>query len=1840
MNHAADLDRPVNDPAFERPAAMEETTAEGMLGNDDTINSTNGSGCAQAVALRTEKDHGSESAVQNGSIDVTLENESVWSRFHSLGTEMILTEQGRRMFPCCRFRLSGLDPHLRYFLIMDFTPLDDFRHRWNGKTWERDGTAEPHPRSPECFHPDSPALGQHWMDGPVSFYKVKLTHSSLERDAGVLLYPMCRYQPRLFVVPVSVCPERSVPLEGPGVHMFTFPLTEFYAVTSYQNPQITRLKIDCNPFMLAFREDGPSARLIQNKLGLALTGRSPSRPSVANHTGNNGKVSAGDQHLSSTHAHQESCEGGGIRSNDSEGERLIRPRDEPAASLDSESAEDVMTDPARPQISRPLGVTSRRKPAVPSTGPALSGTCNAKRVYRRRMKGAWKAKAKWWSNVKYARAAAARVNKAMDVSMQPDLEDVDGVLFVSFTAKEALDVHVGNMRKSVQSSPSSHTQNQTEKSLPDKGLSVSDDGSSAADRISEHELVLLQRLKQLKNRQILHPALQQVGLKLNLVDPAAPIDLHYLGVDLPSPVLDLTPSSHAPFVSRTGKTNDLTRIKGWMEKFSSKSAADSNHSAFSSDLLDEYLESEGQQISDRAAVFSTSSPSPVVYQLPVKSSSYVRTLDSVLQTRGVTPNVCSSRPPGNIVRSSSRSTSQRSLQDHHPKVSHDRTRIGYSRRGRKCRRRRQQLRFNREAVDGSQSSASAKSLTELLAQEEHAIFHGRSPAYITTERASFALSSLLTTETAVKTTQFSTRHVNEEACVKDFCRLGCVCHSLNREIRGSTHCRRVQCMFSCGCFKHKILLIRSPELSRTHSTSSLMAFPIADQGSDSRPAPALRVTSLWKRRPNEDDPEPIFTPKAVGVPRRAPRLHTYTPRPNPQVQEKDPVYLFLESMMTCARVREYNSDPPPQVHLLPPKRPDEMVNDASQSHLTSPGVTAGEPEPTKVLEIISRCNWESHRSLVLKELFRCINMNCLSSLFSVDIYKVELLSKNLKTDGSSSMLTYKVCVSLAEKPEKTREPKKREDALRNSSSQKVNKLNDERVNDTIEAEHFPLLSHVVPAGYLKADKKTLMDSGPIKVNGKTYTQAKLLLGRMGSLHPANRLAAYVTGRIKPAPQNASHGRSVSKTPQVRTTPARDPSKRTARQANQSKAAFKAPAPQTLAIFKAPDGVKSTPTLFIFSHVPNPAAAPPNPTSTSNHMTSSKPGRELNAVAPPLSGAAPLSKGETVLPASALPPGQQVVLQPVAGMTGVNMCQFNGQMIQLVPVPAAPPVNHQSSAGSAQQEAQTATQLPQMTKSILNPAPFPFIAPRIHPVPGNGSFTIGSGVQNGFLAKNNTFSFRICPPAAEGKTTGLEQTQSGESPSTLLLPGGYRLIKLPMLVQPSVNPESSPSGSHVMTEKSSASSEGNRTSCTAEDPTGLQSAASIKTEPSETPTDAPPVDIKVEPYSDSLQTDKHHDTSEHPCSEYVKIVKIEEPSEMNQPDDNQNKDSPRCVTVKIEEPDSETDIRHCIKASESSGPKSSSISDALTEAQQHLKTNTIGDFSRPLFVSPISAFSKLTFAVPLLPAQTKTPEEPREHACAAPADGGGSLSRRANRRPREFQNRIQWLWKRKRQALTSDAPPAGSDRELAAGVDDSSAALMYSSDGWSTEDSNEKSGEDDVDIETFQAEDERKICRLRAKARRKTQQAASHHWLAKPVGKAAHHAVRLMSDLPLYKRTWRLNQALRGRKRQVELQRSLDSLRRTLCVEEHVRMSTEDLLRQARQVITALEDRSRSLMAQKRALIQQHSHFQTVMSQRSAAGTESHVEQKAAAAETPRHERPVLKRASRLPNIVLQSFTGI
>lgn len=78
----------------------------------------------------------------------------------------------------------------------------------------------------------------------------------------------------------------------------------------------------------------------------------------------------------------------------------------------------------------------------------------------------------------------------------------------------------------------------------------------------------------------------------------------------------------------------------------SRTGSQKHLSAFCSNMLDEYLESEAQKISERAAAFSTNPEGRVAYQLPAKSSSYVKTLDSVLKHRSTVskPPVGSNRP--------------------------------------------------------------------------------------------------------------------------------------------------------------------------------------------------------------------------------------------------------------------------------------------------------------------------------------------------------------------------------------------------------------------------------------------------------------------------------------------------------------------------------------------------------------------------------------------------------------------------------------------------------------------------------------------------------------------------------------------------------------------------------------------------------------------------------------------------------------------------------------------------------------------------------------------------------------------------------------------------------------------------------------------------------------------------------------------------------------------------------------------------------------------------------------------------------------------------------------------
>ncbi|KAM3844010.1 T-box transcription factor TBX15 [Vipera latastei] len=200
-------------------------------------------------------------------IQVELQCADLWKRFHDIGTEMIITKAGRRMFPAMRVKITGLDPHQQYYIAMDIVPVDNKRYRYvyHSSKWMVAGNADS-PVPPRVYiHPDSLASGDTWMRQVVSFDKLKLTNNELDDQGHIILHSMHKYQPRIHVIckdfSSDLSPTKPVPT-GDGVKTFHFPETVFTTVTAYQNQQITRLKIDRNPFAKGFRDSG------RNRTGL------------------------------------------------------------------------------------------------------------------------------------------------------------------------------------------------------------------------------------------------------------------------------------------------------------------------------------------------------------------------------------------------------------------------------------------------------------------------------------------------------------------------------------------------------------------------------------------------------------------------------------------------------------------------------------------------------------------------------------------------------------------------------------------------------------------------------------------------------------------------------------------------------------------------------------------------------------------------------------------------------------------------------------------------------------------------------------------------------------------------------------------------------------------------------------------------------------------------------------------------------------------------------------------------------------------------------------------------------------------------------------------------------------------------------------------------------------------------------------------------------------------------------------------------------------------------------------------------------------------------------------
>ncbi|XP_013822453.1 PREDICTED: MAX gene-associated protein isoform X4 [Capra hircus] len=1294
-----------------------------------------------------------------GGITVTLDNNSMWNEFYHRSTEMILTKQGRRMFPYCRYWITGLDSNMKYILVMDISPVDNHRYKWNGRWWEPSGKAEPHVLGRVFIHPESPSTGHYWMHQPVSFYKLKLTNNTLDQEGHIILHSMHRYLPRLHLVPAEKATE-VIQLNGPGVHTFTFPQTEFFAVTAYQNIQITQLKIDYNPFAKGFRDDGlnskpqrdgkqknssdqegnsvPSSpgqrvRLTEGEgsemqltdldplsRGQETSGKGLEKPSlnikrdflgfmdidsaldevpqlkqeVSESLGNsfedgshvtsplspneNFNVVIKEEPLDDYEYELGECpEGVTVKQEETDEETDVYSNSDDDPILEKQlkrhnKADNLEADhpSSKWQPNSPSGVakakmfkldagkmpvvylepcavtkstvkvselpdnmlcTSRKDRSsllteldyLPAyiensneTGfclgresendlgrhspdirvvqkypslkeaqwkyPDISDIVNTEKLLDSskssvedsflgkedlgRKKTVLKISAAPRTvnanqnappnvpgkrgrprKLKLSKAGRPPKNTGRSLTstkntptgpgstfpdVKPDLEDVDGVLFVSFESKEALDIHA--------------VDGTSEESCSLQASAANDPGCRA--RISQLEKELIEDLKALRHKQVIHPGLQEVGLKLNSVDPTMSIDLKYLGVQLPLapatsfPFWNLTganpasPDAGFPFVSRTGKTNDFTKIKGWRGKFHSASASRNeggnsegplkNRSAFCSDKLDEYLENEGKLMETSMGFSSNAPTSPVVYQLPTKSTSYVRTLDSVLKKQStISPSTSYSLKPHSVPSVSRKAKSQNKQatfsgrtkssyksilpypvspkQKHTHMIPGDKITKNSSGTTSENRvnnlivptldentfpkqislRQAHQQQQQQQQQQGSRPPGLSKSQVKLMDLEDCALWEGKPRTYITEERADVSLTTLLTAQASLKTKPIHTI-IRKRAppCNNDFCRLGCVCSSLALEKRQPAHCRRPDCMFGCTCLKRKVVLVKGGSKTKHFQKKSAHRDPVfydnlgeeqKEEGEEgvkeeeeqlkekkkrkkleyticeTEPEQPVRHYPLWVKVEGEVDPEPVYIPTPSVIEPMKPLLlpqpevlsttvkgklltgikpaRAYTPKPNPVIREedKDPVYLYFESMMTCARVRVYErkkeeerqpspspspsfqqqgschsspencsvKEPASEQQPLKPLTCDlEDDSDKSQEKSWKSSCNEGESAstsyvhqrspggPTKLIEIISDCNWEEDRNKILSILSQHINSNMPQSL--------------------------------------------------------------------------------------------------------------------------------------------------------------------------------------------------------------------------------------------------------------------------------------------------------------------------------------------------------------------------------------------------------------------------------------------------------------------------------------------------------------------------------------------------------------------------------------------------------------------------------------------------------------------------------------------------------------------------------------------------------------------------------------------------------------------------------------------------------------------------------------------
>ena len=72
---------------------------------------------------------------QHINIRVDLQEKDLWSKFHGKINEMIVTKNGRRMFPVIKVNISGLEPNTFYSILLEFKQIEKNRWKYINGDW-------------------------------------------------------------------------------------------------------------------------------------------------------------------------------------------------------------------------------------------------------------------------------------------------------------------------------------------------------------------------------------------------------------------------------------------------------------------------------------------------------------------------------------------------------------------------------------------------------------------------------------------------------------------------------------------------------------------------------------------------------------------------------------------------------------------------------------------------------------------------------------------------------------------------------------------------------------------------------------------------------------------------------------------------------------------------------------------------------------------------------------------------------------------------------------------------------------------------------------------------------------------------------------------------------------------------------------------------------------------------------------------------------------------------------------------------------------------------------------------------------------------------------------------------------------------------------------------------------------------------------------------------------------------------------------------------------------------------------------------------------------------------